>query len=196
MRVQPQSATEPGAPRRAMAEAALDHSAVEELERIERPEPEGALRVAQRLTAVPGPLERPSEDVVAVDRRPLPPGETREGKRRVKLDAVVDIEQCGLEIGLDAVRDQQALDDRDQLVLPLCQLRVAGGAVEIAKRRDVLRQRDPVYRLLLEADCGPIVAHARLGSRQRVKCVGVVGKDKERLPVLSGRSLELPDREV
>jgi len=54
-----------------VADAALDHSAVEELERIERPELEGALRVAQRLAAVPGPLERPSEDVVPVDRRPL-----------------------------------------------------------------------------------------------------------------------------
>src|SRR4051794_18390763 len=88
VRVQPQSPAEPAALPGAIAEAAFDHPAVEELERIERPEPEGALRVAQRLTAVPGPLERPSQDVVAVDRRPLPPGKSCEGERRLKLDAV------------------------------------------------------------------------------------------------------------
>src|SRR5215212_7500431 len=106
VRVQTQGPPEPRALRRAMAEAAFDHPAVEELERIERPEPEGALRVAQRLTAVPGPLERPSQDVVAVDRRPLLPSEARERERRVKPDTVIDVEKRGLEIGLDAVGDQ------------------------------------------------------------------------------------------
>src|SRR5438552_8847956 len=103
MRVQPQRSTEPSALCVRAAEAALDHSAVEELERIERPEPEGALRVAQRLTAVPGPLERPSQDVVAVDRRPLAPGQACECERGLKPDPVVDVEECGLEIDLDAI---------------------------------------------------------------------------------------------
>src|SRR4029450_13886888 len=80
VRAQPQRSSEPGALCRGVAEAALDHPAMEELERIERSEPEGALRVAQRLTAVPGPLARPSQDVVAVDRRPLPPGEAGGGE--------------------------------------------------------------------------------------------------------------------
>src|SRR6266481_821230 len=101
MRVQPQRPAEPGAFCGRAAEAALDHPAVEELERIERPEPEGALRVAQRLAAVPGPLERPSQDVVAVDRRSLPLREPCEGEGGVKPDPMVDVEERGLEIGLD-----------------------------------------------------------------------------------------------
>src|SRR5437667_1611320 len=153
LRVQSQRPTEPGALCGRAAEAALDNPAVEELERIERPEPEGALREAQRLTAVPGPLERPSQDVVAVDRRPLPPGEACERERRMKLDSVIDVEERGLEIGLDAVRDEQTLDDPDQLVLLLPEPWATGRAVKIAERRDVLRQRDPVHRLLLEPDC-------------------------------------------
>ena len=64
-----------------MAEAALDHPAVEELERVARPEPERALRVAPRLAAAAVPLERPREDVVAVDRRPLALREARERER-------------------------------------------------------------------------------------------------------------------
>src|SRR5947208_699185 len=196
VRIQAQSPAEPGALRRAMAQAALDHPAVEELERIERSEPEGALRVAQRLTAVPGPLERPSQDVVAVDRRPLPPCEARECERRVELDSVIDVEERGLEIGLYPVRDQQALDDGDQLVLLLRQPRMTDRAVEVTERRDVLGQRDPVDGVLLETDCGPVAAHARLGSREGVECVGVVRKDPERLPVLVGGGPEPADRQV
>ena len=92
---------------------------MEELERIERPEPKGALRIAQPLTAVPGPLERPSQDVVAVDRRPLPLREACEGKGGVQPDSVIDLEERGLKVGLDAVSDEQAPDDADQLVLLL-----------------------------------------------------------------------------
>src|SRR5207248_11709654 len=101
---------------------------MEELERVERPEPEGALRVPERLGAAPGPLERPSQDVVAVDRPPLPPGEACEGERGVKPDPMIHVEERGLEIGLDAVRDEQTLDDADQLVLLLRQLQVSGRA--------------------------------------------------------------------
>src|SRR5204862_3637743 len=100
-----------------MAEAALDHAAVEVLERIERPKLEGALGEAQRLTAVPGPLERPSQDVVPVDGGPLALGKACEGERDVQPDAVVNVEERRLQVGLDAVRDEQSLDDADQLVL-------------------------------------------------------------------------------
>ena len=100
-----------------VAEAALDHPAVEELERVARPEPQRAPGVAQRLAAAAVSLERPREDVVAVDRRPLPLRAARERERGRQADAVVDVEERGLEVGLDAVGDEQPLDDADQRVL-------------------------------------------------------------------------------
>src|SRR2546421_9712933 len=114
VRVQVERATQPETTLRVVAEAALDHAAVELLERVARPEPESALREAQRLTAVAGPRERPSQDVVTVDRRPLAMREPREGEHARAADAVVDVEEGGLEVCLDAVRHEQALDDADQ----------------------------------------------------------------------------------
>src|SRR5205823_10691539 len=60
-RVEVERTTEPGPGLRSVAEATLDHPPVEVLERIARPEPKGALREAQRLSAVAGPRERPSQ---------------------------------------------------------------------------------------------------------------------------------------
>ena len=154
MRVQREGAPEPGLRLRAAAEAALDHPAVEDLERVERPEPEGALRVAQRLTAVAVPLERPSQDVVAVDRRALALREPRERERRLKPDAVVDVEERGLEVGLDAVRDEQPLDHARSARTACAPAPRARGAIEVAERRDVLRERDQVHRFLLGGDRG------------------------------------------
>ena len=51
----------------AVTEAALDHAAVEELEGVARAEAERLLRVAERFRATAVPVERPREDVVAVD---------------------------------------------------------------------------------------------------------------------------------
>src|SRR3954454_9050793 len=97
-----------------MAEAALDHPAVEELQRIARPEPEGVLRVREPVTAAAVAGERPGEDVVSVDRRPLRVSAARESEGVREPDGVVDVEERGLEVGPDAVRDEQALDDADQ----------------------------------------------------------------------------------
>ena len=96
---------------------------MEELQSVARAEAESLLRVAERLAATAVAVERPCEHVVAVDRGPLGarrPGE-REGGRQT--DAVVDIEERRLEIGLDPVRDEQPLDHADQRVLlaaPAC----------------------------------------------------------------------------
>src|SRR5438552_15500108 len=68
LRVQSQRPTEPGALCGRVAEAALDHPPVEHLERVERPEPEGALRVAQPPTGVTGPLGCRTQAVAAVER--------------------------------------------------------------------------------------------------------------------------------
>ena len=70
-------------------------------------------------------------------------------------DAVVDVEERGLEVGLDAVRDEQPLDHADQRVLPLRESPAAGDAVEVAEHDDVLRQRDQVDRAPLERDRRP-----------------------------------------
>src|SRR4029077_20759107 len=91
---------------RAVAEATLDHPAVEELGRVERPESERPLREAQRLTAAAVPLEGPGQHVVAVDRRTVPICSACELERVRQTDCVVDVEECRLEIRLDAVRDQ------------------------------------------------------------------------------------------
>ena len=90
MRVERERAAEPGARVARMAEAALDHPAVEELERVLRPEPERALRVGERLRAAAVPLQRPGEHVVAVDAGALALGGPGERERGSQLDAVVD----------------------------------------------------------------------------------------------------------
>ena len=53
-------------------------------------------------------------------------------------DAVVDVEERDLEVGLDAVRLQQPLDRTDQRVLPLGEPGMPGDAVEVAERGRVL----------------------------------------------------------
>src|SRR5439155_25671614 len=98
VRIQFEGTMQPAARGRPVAEAALDHPAVEVLERIARPEPEGALREAQRLSAAAVPRERPSQDVVAVDRRPVGASGSGEGERMSRPDAVIDVEEGRLEV--------------------------------------------------------------------------------------------------
>src|SRR5262249_62246478 len=71
VRVEPECAAEPRPRLDTMTEAALDHPAVEELQRVEGSEAERPPRVLQRLAALAVSTERPRESVVAVDRRPL-----------------------------------------------------------------------------------------------------------------------------
>src|SRR4051812_39526767 len=92
VRVQAERAPEPPLRRHSLAEAALDHPAVEQLERVVGPEPERTLRELPRLAAAAVPLQRPREDVVAVDRRPLALREACEPERRAEPDSVVDVE--------------------------------------------------------------------------------------------------------
>src|SRR5438034_8136534 len=68
VRVEVDCAPEPTRRLCAVAEATLDHPAMEELGCVERAEPERALREAQRLIAAAVPRERPGEHVVTVDR--------------------------------------------------------------------------------------------------------------------------------
>ena len=111
MLVQVERAAEPEAGLRVVAEAAFDHAAVEVLGRVARPEPEGALREVQRLTAVAGPRERPSSDV-AVVRGAIGTRETDEDKHVPEPRALVDVEEPGLRVCLDAARTRAGADSR------------------------------------------------------------------------------------
>ena len=70
MRVERQRSTEPRARLSGVTETALDHPAVEELERVARPESQRVFGVGQRLRAAAVALQRPGKDVVAVDAGP------------------------------------------------------------------------------------------------------------------------------
>jgi hypothetical protein len=106
MRVERERAVQVGVSRRAPAETALDHPAVEELERIASPQPERALRVGERLVAVPVPGKGPGEHIIAVDTRTIGAGAASQGQRVRKPNPEVDDEERSLEVGLDAVGDQ------------------------------------------------------------------------------------------
>src|SRR5207247_9275735 len=136
-----QRTAQEGIARRAVTESALDHPAVEELERVERAEPERSLRVGLRLFAATVAGQGPGENVVAVDARTVRSSLLGERERVLEPDSVVDVEQRGLEVGLDPVREQQSLDDADQRVLPAGEPNLSLRAVEVAELRDVLRER-------------------------------------------------------
>ena len=91
-----------------VAEALFDLGAMEELRAVLRAEPQGELRVVQCLAAAAVPEERPREHVVAVDRRPLSLRAPGQRERVAQPDAVVDVEEGGLEIDADAVGDAGA----------------------------------------------------------------------------------------
>ena len=117
MRVQAECAVEPAVRVGSVAEAALDHPAVEELERIEGPEPQCPLGVGESFETASVARERPGQDVVSVDAWARAPRLPRERKRAPKMDPVVDVEQRSLEIGSNAVCYQQSSDDADESVL-------------------------------------------------------------------------------
>src|SRR6266508_1789562 len=71
MRVERESAPEPGLRIRLVAETAFHHAAVKELRGVERPEPQRTLRVVQRVRALTAAGKGPSENVVTVDRGPF-----------------------------------------------------------------------------------------------------------------------------
>src|SRR6478752_114307 len=85
-----------------VSEAALDHTPMEELGRIDRAETKRELRVRQGLAAAAAPRERPCEDVVTVDRRALALRQPRERHRALRCDLVVHIEEGDLEVDVDA----------------------------------------------------------------------------------------------
>src|SRR5439155_8812971 len=114
-------------------QAALDHAAVEELERVLRAEAQRELRVAQCGPALPVARKRPGEHVVAVDRRPLALSGPCELEGMVQPQPVVDVEERDLEVNPNAVRAQELLDRGDQRVLAARERRPAAYAVKVAE---------------------------------------------------------------
>src|SRR4051794_15113206 len=173
---------------------------MEELQRVLRPEPEREPGVAERLRALSISCERPREHLVAFDRGPLSLCEPGQSERLPQLDAMVDAEQRGLEVGSNAVRKQQPIDHRDQAVLSRRSLRTPGQAVEVSQRADELGQWHVVRRPSLEVDRAAQVPTGGLGLRQSVEGVDVAGKNRESRPVLllcrtyaTGRPVELAE---
>ena len=194
MRVQRERPPRPG---RAVApEAALDVGAVEELGCVLRPEAQRATGVAARLGAASVAGERPREDVVAVDRGPLAPGEPGERQRRSRPDPVVDVEQGGLEVGRDAVRGEQPADAVDRCVLAPRGRRSTGGAEHVAEHADELGQRHRSDRALLESDRPGTTAARPLDLRERVVGVDVPGEVAKGLSVLRACGSDAPVRPV
>ena len=99
---------------------------------------------------------------------------------------MVDVEERRLEVGLDAVRDEQPLDHADQRVLRAVPEHAAPcDAVEVAEHRDELRQRDRVDGAASRARSRALDVPARgLDLRQRVERVGVAREGRQRGAVL------------
>ena len=181
VRVERERAPEPRLRDRVVPEAALDVAAVEELERVLRAEAERARASggAPRRSGRCGRAPTPSTSSPSIDGRSARATRARASAWR-QSDAVVDLEEGDLEVGLDAVRVQQPLDRADQRVLAVGEHGPAGDPVQVAERRDVLRQRDRVDRLPLGGDRLAVGAASGERLRERVEAVGVVGEDPER----------------
>ena len=136
---------------RVVTEALFDLGAMEELRAVLRAEAQGELRVVQCLAAAAVPEERPREHVVTVDRRPLSLRTPGQRERVPQPDAVVDVEEGGLEIDADAVGDEEPPDPVLGRVLDARRARMAGRREQVAQQADELRQRDRVDGALLEA---------------------------------------------
>src|SRR5438128_3731163 len=113
-----------------------------------------------------------------------------------QADRMIDVEERGLEVGLDAVRDEQALDHPDQRVLPSRLPLVPGKPVHVAERADELRERDRVDGALLKRDRVAEVAASRLDLRERVEAVHVAGEAGESRAVERAGGAESPRRPV
>src|SRR5947199_7915035 len=91
VRIRGECPAEPGAGLDAVAEAPLDHAEMELLERVARAQTKRAPRVRERLVAAAVSGERPAEDVVSVDARPVVPRQAREREGLARADAVVGL---------------------------------------------------------------------------------------------------------
>ena len=185
MRVQAQRSVEPAARVGIVAEAPLDHPAVEELEGVERSEPQSQAGVGESFGASPVAGERPGQYVVSVDARPCAIRPTSESEGVPQAQTVVDVEERGLEVGADAVCHEQPLDDADERILPLRGVPLSVAREEVAECRDRLRKRQHFRRTSCEPDRACGVPLRLLDERERLERVHIAGKDRERCAEMS-----------
>ena len=116
------------------------------------PQPKSTTGVGQSLVAAPVADERPGQHVVGLDARSRLLSSAGTLERLAEPDAVVDVEEGELEIRLDAVGDEEAVDRAYEPVLLTGEPGSSGGPVEVSERADVLRQRRPLDGPSLELD--------------------------------------------
>jgi hypothetical protein len=92
MRIGSEGPDKEGPGSRHVAETALDHAAVEELERIARAESQRSSRMRTRLAAAIVPVKRPRQHVLGLDALSLSVGETRAREGAADVDVVVEVD--------------------------------------------------------------------------------------------------------
>ena len=103
---------------------------------------------------------------------------------------MIDVEQRGLEIGLDSVRAQQPLDRPDQGVLARRCCVVSLSSLEIAEGRHELRQWNRLGRAPLERDGPRQPALRRLDLCECVERIDVARPNRERDPIVPFRETQ------
>ena len=162
-------------PRRGVAEAALDHRAVEDQQRVACPEPERARRVQPRRLAAAGPEQPPGERILGVDAGRGDVGGAGAGQRVGDVSAVVEVEDGGLELGADAVRREEPFDRPDERVLAPGRRLVARDAEHVAEHDHVGRDRQDGDHVTEARDCGSVSPLGRLDTGEARLGMDVVG---------------------
>jgi len=162
-----------------MARAALAYSAVEELQRIARPEPEGSAGIRDRLGAAPISRQSPGENVIGVDARRSIVRFARSDESVPDPASVVEIEERRLELRPNTVRGLEAPDDRDECVSAAGGSRPPRRAQRVATPGGVLRQRQLFDDVLEQRYGTPEISLSRLGVGKSRLGVDVAGKRRE-----------------
>ena len=130
---------------RAVAEAALDHPAVEDLERVERPEPKRALRVAAALrrsgrsARAPKPGRRRRRSTAARAAR----ARASASEARSRIPWSTSKSAVSRSVLTPFATSSRSMTPISAYCLRAC-CGSAAHAVEVAEHRHVLRQRNPV----------------------------------------------------
>src|SRR6266516_5512111 len=170
-------------PRRRRAEAALDHCAVEDEERVARSEADRASGVPSCFLAAAVAVEAPGQRVFRVDARRGLVCRARPREGVDDIPVVVEVEDGGLELGADAVRGEELLDRAHKRVLATCRDFVAGDVEDVPEPDHVGRDREHVDCSAKARDRLAIVTLGGLDACETGLGVHVAGKATERPPV-------------
>ncbi len=188
--VRVQRAVEPAARLGGVAEAALDHAPMEELERIVGAEAKRAARVAEAFAAAAVALQRPGHPVCCIDARRARVCLPGPSERVVEPAAVVEVEDGRLELRADAVGRLDPLGRFHELVRPAGLASFAGRPQGVALPDDVLRQRQAVDDAAEEGRGLPVIPTRGRHPRETRLGVDVPGQCRARLGVGASGSPE------